>query len=93
MDGIFGRAAFRNEIVWKRIGNHNDAGRFGRTGDRLLFYGSDIQREGVRIPLSGSNLRSKYRYRDGRGRYRKGDLTGAGTSDGEAGAVAWLESL
>ena len=34
MDGIFGKSAFRNEIVWKRIGNHNDAGRFGRTGDR-----------------------------------------------------------
>ena len=41
MDGIFGKSAFRNEIVWKRIGNHNDAGRFGRTGDRLLFYGAE----------------------------------------------------
>ena len=46
MDGIFGKSAFRNEIVWKRIGNHNDAGRFGRTGDRLLFYGADIRRKG-----------------------------------------------
>ena len=46
MDAVFGMAAFRNEIVWKRIGNHNDAGRFGRTGDRLLFYGSDIRRGG-----------------------------------------------
>jgi len=39
MDGLFGKAAFRNFVVWKRIGNHNDAGRFGRTGDHLLFYG------------------------------------------------------
>lgn len=85
MDAVFGVAAFRNEIVWKRIGNHNDAGRFGRTGDRLLFYGSDIVREGVRIPLSGDNVRSKYRHEDDRGRYRKGDLTGAQPSDGEAG--------
>ncbi|MDE0343613.1 MAG: DNA methyltransferase [Deltaproteobacteria bacterium] len=85
MDGIFGKSAFRNEIVWKRIGNHNDAGRFGRTGDRLLFYGADIRRRGVRIPLSDDNVRSKYRHEDERGRYRRGDLTGPKTSDGEAG--------
>ena len=52
MDAVFGKATFRNEIVWKRIGNHNDAGRFGRTGDRLLFYGADIRRtaSGCRFP-------------------------------------------
>ena len=85
MDAVFGVTAFRNEIVWKRIGNHNDAGRFGRTGDRLLFYGLDIRREGVRIPLSGSNIASKYRHNDERGQYRRGDLTGAETRQGEAG--------
>ena len=85
MDAVFGVASFRNEIVWKRIGNHNDAGRFGRTGDRLLFYGSDIRRDGVRVPLSDDNVRSKYRHEDGRGRYRRGDLTGPKTSDGESG--------
>ena len=88
MDAVFGVGAFRNEIVWKRIGNHNDAGRFGRTGDRLLFYGSDIRREGVRIPLSVSNVTSKYRHHDGRGQYRRGDLTAAETRQGEAGK-AW----
>ena len=78
--------AFRNEIVWKRIGNHNDAGRFGRTGDRLLFYGADIRRAGgVRIPLSDDNVRSKYRQEDERGRYQADNLTGPKTSDGESG--------
>ena len=85
MDAVFGVTAFRNEIVWKRIGNHNDAGRFGRTGDRLLFYGTDIQRGKVRIPLSDDNVRSKYRHKDERGRYGDYDLTGPKTSDGEAG--------
>ena len=85
MDAVFGKAAFRNEVVWKRIGNHNDAGRFGRTGDRLLFYGTDIRRDGVRIPLSGDNVRSKYRHKDERGWYRRGDLTGPKTSEGESG--------
>ena len=85
MDAVFGKAMFRNEIVWKRIGNHNDAGRFGRTGDRLLFYGANIRRDGVRIPLSDDNVRSKYRHRDERGRYSDDNLTGPKTSDGEAG--------
>ena len=85
MDAVFGVSAFRNEIVWKRIGNHNDAGRFGRTGDRLLFYGSDIRRGGVRVPLSDDNVRSKYRHADDRGQYRRDNLTGPKTSDGESG--------
>ena len=32
MDAVFGRLAFRNEVIWKRVSNHNDSGRFGRTG-------------------------------------------------------------
>ena len=88
MDGLFGRAAFRNAVIWKRIGNHNDSGRFGRTADHLLFYGGDIRREATRVPLSADNVRSKYRGQDDRGRFRKGDLTGPGTRDGEAGE-AW----
>ena len=85
MDAVFGVAAFRNEVIWKRIGNHNDAGRFGRTNDRLLYYGAPIQRDAVRVPLNPANVTSKYRHHDKRGRYRKGDLTGPGTSEGEAG--------
>ena len=88
MDAIYCRAAFRNEIVWKRIGNHNDAGRFGRTNDRLLFYGSAIRRDGARVPLSARNVKSKYRHVDARGRYRRSDLTGSGTREGES-AKPW----
>ena len=88
MDAVFGRGGCQNEIVWKRIGNHNDAGRFGRTWDRLLFYGAEIRRDGARVPLSTKNVESKYRFSDSRGRYRRGDLTGPGTSDGESGE-AW----
>ena len=46
MDSLVGKAAFRNTVIWKRTGNHNDAGRFGRTTDHLLFYGAPIQRGG-----------------------------------------------
>ena len=85
MDAVFGRDAFRNEIIWKRVSNHNDAGRFGRTQDRLLFYGSSIRRDAVRVALNEANVASKYRFDDDRGRYRRGDLTGAGVTAGEAG--------
>ena len=85
MDAVFGRTAFMNEVVWKRVSNHNDAGRFGRTTERLLFYGSKIRRQNVRIPLSEANVSSKYRHKDERGLYRTGDITGPGISDGEAG--------
>ena len=84
MDAIFGTAAFQNELTWKRIGNHNDAGRFGRTADRLLFYGSVIDRQAVRVPLS-ANVMSKYRREDERGAYTDDQLTGPGLSDGESG--------
>ena len=85
MDAVFDRSAFRNTIIWKRVSNHNDAGRFGRTADHLLFYGASIRRQAVRVPLSGDNIASKYRHRDSRGLYRRGDLTGPGLSEGESG--------
>lgn len=38
MDGIFGAAQFRNEIIWKRTSGHSDAERFGRVHDVILYY-------------------------------------------------------
>lgn len=39
---IFGPTRFRNEIVWRRYGAHNDVGQgskhCGRVHDTLLFY-------------------------------------------------------
>ena len=37
MEAIFGRLTFRNEVIWKRVSNHNDAGRFGRMADRPVL--------------------------------------------------------
>src|SRR5687768_15565310 len=38
LDGVFGPENFRNEIIWKRYGAHNDAKTWGRVHDTLLFY-------------------------------------------------------
>ena len=82
MEAVFGRGSFRNEVIWKRSSNHNDARRFGRTADRLLFFGSAIHRDGARVPLSAANVSSKYRRKDERGLYADDQLTGPGLSEG-----------
>lgn len=38
LDEIFGEDNFRNEIVWKRTGAHNDAGRYGIVHDMIFWY-------------------------------------------------------
>jgi site-specific DNA-methyltransferase (adenine-specific) len=38
MDAIFGPSCYLNEIVWQRTGAHNDAKRFGKITDIILFY-------------------------------------------------------
>ena len=82
-DSIFGVRAFRNEIVWKRTGSHSDSKRFGRTGDRILFYGSSgVNRDAVRVPLSRKYVKQKYRYQDARGLYREDNLTAKGLTGG-----------
>ena len=90
MDAVFGAGRFRNEVVWRRNSSHNDATAFGRVGDRLLFYGTRIHRNACRIPLAKANVSAKYRHKDHLGSYRKGDLTGAGVREGEAGE-AWRD--
>ena len=82
MDGIFGRANFRNEIVWKRKAGRgetqNAAIRFGVTSDSLLFYGkSDSTRlERQYRPNNPAYIASKFTHVDHRGRrYRLDNLT------------------
>ena len=38
MDEIFGEDNFLNEIIWKRTGAHNDAGRYGVVHDNIFLY-------------------------------------------------------
>ena len=90
MDTVFGAGQFWADITWKRTSAHNDR-LFGAESDNILMYGGSKQNpDAVRMPLSEKNTASKYRYKDAIGRYRTGDLTGAGTRDGESGE-AWSE--
>lgn len=38
LDEIFGEDNFNNEIVWKRTGAHNDAGKYGIVHDTIFWY-------------------------------------------------------
>ena len=79
MDAIFGRPAFRNEIVWKRFNFHADANRFGAITDRILFYTGGTFFNTVRQPYSDEYIKSKFTHRekDGR-RYRLDNLNPPG---------------
>ena len=90
MDAVFGSDNFQNEVIWKRTSAHNDPSRFGRIHDVLFYY---VKGEGptwnIEYEAHDPNyIAKKYRYRDAHGRYRIGDLTGPGTSEGESGQ-AW----
>ena len=76
MDAVFGEAYFCNEIVWKRTTAHNDPKRFGRTGDRILFFtkSKDKVFNPVLGPLSPEQ-RKRYRYQDEEGYYKAENLT------------------
>ena len=82
MDSVFGRSLFRNEIIWKRSVPHNDSKGFGRVADMLLFYGSKINTNAVRVPLDPAYVAKFYRFKDDRGTYRTGPLTTKGLSGG-----------
>ena len=84
MDAIFGRANFRNAIVWRRYGSHNDARNYGRVYDVLLYY----VKENVGVwnraysDLDPIYIEKTYRLSDERGRYRTAPLHTGGLSGG-----------
>ncbi len=89
-DAVFGQDKYRNEIIWKRTSAHSGSKRWGPVHDVILFYSKceKYQWHPVFQTYSEEYLESFYRYSDKGGRFRIGDLTGAGTRSGESGQ-AW----
>jgi DNA modification methylase len=90
MDGIFGHDNFQNEIIWKRTSAHNSAKRWGPVHDVILFYSASDKFVWNKVyqAYDESYVESFYRHKDEKGRlYQIGDLTGAGTRNGESGAI------
>ena len=85
MDGIFGFGNFQNEVVWKRMSAHNDAERWGKVHDTLLFYTmseSFTWTGEARVPYDEHYLKNSYRYKDHRGRYTTSPLQARSLSGG-----------
>lgn len=84
LDGIFGPANYLNEITWKRTTAHNDAGKFGRNTDIILFYSKGPKR--TWNPIHGAYDEAyvaRFRNRDPDGRLWMDDnLTAKGLSGG-----------
>lgn len=78
LDAIFGPENYRNEVVWKRTSSHNDAKRFGRIHDVLLYYSKDVRQvvfSPVYVSYSQEYLEAEFR-QDEQGRwYKTEDLT------------------
>ncbi len=84
MDGIFGLAQFRNEVIWRRYGSHNDSRRYGRVHDVLLYYVKDRKWtwNGAWLPHDREYVAQAYRHEDERGRYRTAPLHTGGLQGG-----------
>lgn len=87
MDGIFGKDAFVNEIVWKRTSAHSSTKGWGPVHDAILFYsgGVNFQWNQTYQPYDTEYVENFYRYQDEKGRYQIGDLTASGPRGGESG--------
>ncbi len=70
LDAIFGAQNYKNEIIWERSGAHNDAKRWGRVTDTILYYtkSSFYTFNPVRTEYSQDHLTKRFRNVDANGR-------------------------
>ena len=96
MDAVFGRANFRNEIVWRRHAHSHSLGskQWPAIYDVLLMYaGGDTWTWNTPYaPYSAEYIATSFRHKDARGRYQAYPLTGARPGGAEA-YEPWKERL
>jgi len=87
LDVVFGPKNFKNEIIWKRTSAHSSSKRWGPVHDVILFYAKSpaMNWNPVFQSYTEEYVDGFYRHSDEKGRYRIGDLTGAGKRSGDSG--------
>jgi DNA modification methylase len=90
MDGVFGAANFRSEIIWKRSSAHSSSKRYSPVHDTILFYvkGEPYTWNPYYAPLPQETADAWYNNVEpetGR-RFNRADLTAAGVRTGPSGA-------
>ncbi|MGA0825948.1 MAG: DNA methyltransferase, partial [Gemmobacter sp.] len=94
LDAVFGKENYLNEVAWRRATSHNDARRFGKISDRILFYAKTASyvwnSDSVRLERSEQEIVKSFPSKDSRGRFRSENLTGPshGQTSGES-AKPW----
>ena len=83
MDEIFGEDNFRNEIIWKRTGAHNDAGKYGIVHDSIFWYSKSDEYyfQNIFIDLTEEHKSTRFRnIEEGTGRkFYAGPITAPGS--------------
>ena len=89
LDGVFGKEAFKSEIVWKRTHAHGSAKRYGPLHDIVFFYskGDAFTWNDPTAPHDPAYIENHFRYVDEKtGRHFQAiSLTGAGIRTGDSG--------
>ncbi len=88
LDAAFGPKFYKNEVIWKRTSSHNSAKRWGPVHDHIHFAtkGDEYLWNRVSQSYTDQYIKDFYRFEDLKGRFRLGDLTGAGTRKGSSGS-------
>jgi DNA modification methylase len=90
-DAVLGKENFLSENVWKRTSAHSSSKRYGPIHDIILFYSKtqDYTWNPIYQPYDDEYLETFFDQHDADGRrWKRTDLTGAGTRNGETGK-AW----
>lgn len=87
LDAVFGKDNFRNEIVWRRTGSHNQSRRFGPIHDTLYYYSKSNEYSFNTLfrPVTKGHVDGYFKKQDERGRYWTNAITRAGIRHGESG--------
>jgi DNA modification methylase len=88
LDAVFGVANFTSEVIWKRTSAHSSAKRYGPVHDTILYYrkSDSFYWHKIYQPYSDEYLEIFFDMKDADGRrWKRSDLTGAGTRNGETG--------
>lgn len=88
LDAVFGARNFRNEVIWKRTSSHPSTKKWGPVHDIILFYsrGNNFKWNPVYSEYDPEYINTFFDMKDDDGRrWKRSDITGAGTRRGETG--------
>ncbi|MBR56378.1 hypothetical protein CMK19_21740 [Candidatus Poribacteria bacterium] len=79
LDEVFGKDNFKNEIIWKRFGAHNDGKKFGVITDSIFYYTKGTPKYIQQSEAYDEKyIKERFTQEDERGRFYPNVITGKG---------------